>query len=49
MKLLKELIVIIFISFTISLLVYLSLMPKELKPKTFKQFKLDNFLNQKAY
>ena len=33
------------ISFTISLVVYLLLMPEDKKPSTFKQITLDHFLN----
>ena len=45
MRLLKELIVIVLISFTISLLVYLSLMPEHKKPTTYKELTLEHFLN----
>jgi len=44
MRLLKELIVIILLSGTISLVVYLSLMPDDRKPTTFKEFTLEHFL-----
>jgi len=44
MKYLKELIMIILISFTISLLVYLSLMPDELKPTTYKELTWEHFV-----
>lgn len=47
MRLLQELIVIVLISGTISLLVYLSLMPEERKPATYKEFTLEHFLNKK--
>ena len=43
MRLLQELIVIVLISGTISLLVYLSLMPEDKKPTTFKEFTLEHF------
>ena len=43
MRLLKELIVIILLSGTISLVVYLSLMPEDKKPTTFKEFTLEHF------
>ena len=43
MRLLKELIVIILLSGTISLVVYLSLMPEHKKPTTFKEFTLEHF------
>ena len=42
MRLLKELIVIILLSGTISLVVYLSLMPEHKKPTTFKEFTLEH-------
>jgi len=44
MRLLKELIVIVLLSGTISLVVYLSLMPDDRKPTTFKEFTLEHFL-----
>ena len=44
MRLLKELIVIILLSGTISLVVYLSLMPDDRKPTTFKEITLEHFL-----
>jgi len=44
MRVLKELIVIILLSGTISLVVYLSLMPEHKKPTTFKEFTLEHFL-----
>jgi len=44
MRLLKELIVIVLLSGTISLVVYLSLMPDDKKPTTFKEFTLEHFL-----
>ena len=44
MRLLQELIVIILLSGTISLVVYLSLMPDDRKPTTFKEFTLEHFL-----
>ena len=44
MRLLKELIVIILLSGTISLVVYLSLMPDDRKPTTFKEYTLEHFL-----
>ena len=43
MRLLQELIVIVIISGTISLVVYLSLMPDDKKPTTFKEFTLEHF------
>ena len=43
MRLLKELIVIVLLSGTISLVVYLSLMPDDRKPTTFKEFTLEHF------
>ena len=43
MRLLQELIVIVLISGTISLVVYLSLMPDDKKPTTFKEFTLEHF------
>ena len=43
MRLLQELIVIILLSGTISLVVYLSLMPDDKKPTTFKEFTLEHF------
>ena len=43
MRLLQELIVIILLSGTISLVVYLSLMPEDKKPTTFKEFTLEHF------
>ena len=43
MRLLQELIVIVIISGTISLVVYLSLMPEDKKPTTFKEFTLEHF------
>lgn len=45
MRLLKDLIVIIILSFIISLVVYLSLLPSDKKPPTFNEFKLKDFLN----
>lgn len=42
---LANLTVIVIISFTISLVVYLLLMPEDKKPSTFKQITLDHFLN----
>ena len=47
MRFLSDLIVIVIISFTISLLVYLSLIPEHKKPTTYKEFTLEYFLNQK--
>ncbi len=43
MRLLQELIVIILLSGTISLVVYLSLMPEDKKPTTFKEFTFEHF------
>ena len=49
MKQIKEflanLTVIFLISFVISLIVYLLLMPEASKPKTYKQIELKHFLN----
>jgi len=49
MKQIKEflgnLTVIILISFVVSFVVYLLLMPEDKKPTTFKQVTLDHFLN----
>ncbi len=49
MKQIKEflgnLTVMILISFIISFVVYLLLMPEDKKPNTFKQITLDHFLN----
>ena len=44
MRVLGDLIVIVIISFTISLVAYLSLMPDDKKPTTFKEFTLEHFL-----
>jgi len=43
MRFLKDLIVIILVSFTISFLVYLSLIPAELKPTTYKELTWKHF------
>jgi len=43
MRYLQELIVIILISFTISFVVYLSLMPEDRKPTTYKELTLEHF------
>ena len=49
MKQVKEfignLVMIVLISFVISLIVYLLLMPEDKKPATYKQLTLDHFLN----
>jgi len=45
MRFVKELIVIVIISFFISLLVYLSLIPNHKKPTTYKELTLEHFLN----
>ena len=42
MRVLSDLIVIVIISFTISAVVYLSLMPEHKKPTTFKEFTLEH-------
>jgi len=47
MRVLSDLIVIVIISFTISVVVYLSLIPEDKKPTTYKEFTLEHFLNQK--
>ena len=47
MRALGDLIVIILISGTISLVVYLSLMPEHKKPTTFKEFTLEHFQTKK--
>jgi len=47
MRVLSDLIVIVIISFTISVVVYLSLLPEDKKPTTYKEFTLEYFLNQK--
>ena len=44
MRLLQDLLVIVIISGTISLVVYLSLMPNHLKPTTYKEFSLEHFI-----
>ncbi len=43
MRVLKDLIVIILISFFLSLVLYLAILPKEFKPKTYKEFTFDHF------
>ena len=47
MRVLGDLIVIILISETISLVVYLGLMPEDKKPTTFKEFTLEHFQTKK--
>lgn len=44
MKYVKGMIMIIFISFIISFLVYLSLIPEDKKPTTYKELKLEHFI-----